>query len=76
MLRTSSYALLLKKENLKQAILDISTRWSSTYLMLERLYELKMFCDDHQQINNDLKLSSLDWERIENMVLTIYNFIM
>ncbi|KAF0707481.1 zinc finger BED domain-containing protein RICESLEEPER 1-like isoform X1, partial [Aphis craccivora] len=39
-LRTQSYAALLKKDCLKQAVLDNSTRWDTTYLMLIRLYEL------------------------------------
>lgn len=50
-------------------ILDIVTRWNSTYLMLLRLIELKPFCTDHQLINTDLFLSTRDWDRIDNLVI-------
>lgn len=71
-LRTQSYAALLKKDNLKQAVLDNATRWDSTYLMLIRLYELKKFCDDHCQINYDLNISETNWERFKNMVNILF----
>ncbi|KAF0713185.1 zinc finger BED domain-containing protein RICESLEEPER 1-like isoform X2, partial [Aphis craccivora] len=68
-LRTQSYAALYKKENMKLCILDIVTRWNSTYLMLLRLIELKPFCKDHQLINADLFLSTQDWDRIAAIYL-------
>jgi len=68
-LRTPSYVALLKKDNLKQAMLDNVTRWSSKYLMLVRLIELKAFCEDHQQRNNDLKLNGGEWRQIECLVI-------
>ena len=74
-LRTQSYVALLKKDGLKQAILDNTTRWSSKYLMLLRLLELKNFCEDHQQINNDLKLNNIEWRRIECLVIYKLYFI-
>jgi len=68
-LRTPSYVALLKKDSLKQAILDNVTRWSSKYLMLVRLIDLKTFCEAHQQINNDLRLNVGEWRRIESLVV-------
>jgi len=68
-LRTQLYVALLKKDGLKQAILDNITRWSSKYLMLLRLLELKNFCKDHQQINHDLKLNNNEWRQIECLVI-------
>ncbi|CAI6358146.1 unnamed protein product [Macrosiphum euphorbiae] len=62
---------LLKKENMNLCILDIVTRWNSTYLMLLRLIELKPFCTDHQLINTDLFLNTRDWDRIDNLVKSL-----
>ncbi|XP_050063380.1 uncharacterized protein LOC126552698 [Aphis gossypii] len=67
-LRTQSYAALLKKDNLKQAIIDIVTRWSSIYSMLHRLIELKSFCKDHELINSNLFLNNRDWDKISSLV--------
>lgn len=60
---------------MKLCILDIVTRWNSTYLMLLRLIELKPFCKDHQLVNTDLFLSTQDWDRIDHLVIkaTIMN---
>jgi len=74
-LRSQSYAVLLKKDCLKQAVLDNSTRWDTTYLMLVRLYELKKFCYDHHQINNDLKISDTNWQRFNNLVNMLFYLI-
>ncbi|KAE9528693.1 hypothetical protein AGLY_012268, partial [Aphis glycines] len=67
-LRTQSYAALLKKDNLKQAIIDIVTRWSSIYSMLHRLIELKSFCKDHELINSNLFFNNRDWDKISSLV--------
>lgn len=60
---------------MKLCLLDIVTRWNSTYLILLGLMELKLFCKDHQLINTDLFLSTQDWNRINNLVIkaTIIN---
>jgi hypothetical protein len=54
---------------MKLCILDIVTRWNSTYLMLLHLIVLKPFCEDHKLINKDLFLSTQDWDRIDKLVI-------
>ncbi|CAI6373473.1 unnamed protein product [Macrosiphum euphorbiae] len=66
-LRTQIYAAWLKREGLKQAILDIETRWNSTFNMLYRLIELKQFCVTNEQII----LSSNDWNLVGKIVTAL-----
>ncbi|XP_022167062.1 zinc finger BED domain-containing protein 4-like, partial [Myzus persicae] len=66
-LRTQTYAAWLKREGLKQAILDIETRWNSTFNMLYRLIELKQFCVTNEQII----LSSNDWNLVGKIVTAL-----
>ncbi|CAI6355747.1 unnamed protein product [Macrosiphum euphorbiae] len=66
-LRTQTYAAWLKREGLKQAILDIETRWNSTFNMLSRLIELKPFCITNEQII----LSSNDWNSVEKIITAL-----
>lgn len=56
----------LKKLNFHKPILDVATRWNSTY-MLEFLYELKNFCMDMAPGNKDLYISESHWENISNI---------
>ncbi|KAL5246306.1 hypothetical protein ACI65C_013714 [Semiaphis heraclei] len=62
-LRTQTYSAWLKKEGLKQAILDIETRWNSTHNMLNRLLELRTFCS----VNAKKLLNDHDWDSIHNL---------
>lgn len=61
---------MLKKKNLNKAILDCDTRWNSIYHMLNRLYDLKQFCEltanDH--CIPELELNNDDWELIKSLV--------
>lgn len=59
-----TYAAWLKREGLKQAILNIEICWHSTYNMLFRVVELKVFCDSNEQIS----LSVNSWNLIKNMI--------
>lgn len=67
-LRTPNIATILKNMGLKQAKLDMPTRWSSCYDMLERLLELKSFCDEFQETHNECKLSKSSWEFIKEFI--------
>ncbi|XP_050543047.1 uncharacterized protein LOC126906528 isoform X2 [Daktulosphaira vitifoliae] len=70
-LRTPTNAGLLKRNNLKLAIIDVDTRWSSTYDMLERLLKLKSFCQEYEETMPDLKVSREDWDKIASMVISL-----
>lgn len=43
-LRTPTFLYMWKKEKFKKPIIDCTTRWGSTFDMLSRLLQLKMFC--------------------------------
>lgn len=56
-LRTPSIRKIFKSHKLKGAILECVTRWGSTYDMLERLLELKDFCQEFETGFEVLRLS-------------------
>ena len=60
-LRTQAYMNLLEKGNYKMPIIDCPTRWNSTYLMLERLMQLKEFINTLGQDNEVLKICENGW---------------
>lgn len=62
------------KKGLNKAILDTETRWSSSYLMLTRLLELRGFCEDMAAANSDLTLSVQRWEKATELVLILEPF--
>ncbi|CAH2986986.1 unnamed protein product [Chilo suppressalis] len=61
-LRTPNVALVLRQNNLPQAILDCPTRWDSIVNMLERLMRLKQFCSTHTL---SLQIEENSWTKIE-----------
>lgn len=64
-----SFALQMLWPFLKEwAIVDCPTRWHSTHYMLERLCELRSFCDDMSPTVNELHLSEPEWQTISNVV--------
>ena len=66
-------AILRKKTN-KGAILDQATRWGSTYLMLERLLELKPALIDI--VHPDVSLSDAQWNEVKQLEgLLCYPFL-
>lgn len=50
----------------KNAILDCTTRWHSTLDMLERLFQLKTYCEQIE--DTDLKLSEIMWSKISALI--------
>ena len=56
-LRTSNILRHFTEKNAKKPILDVDTRWGSTYDMIERALELKDIIQDLGSINKDLKLT-------------------
>lgn len=92
-LRTPTYRSMLKSNKLKQAKMDVNTRWNSIYTMvslliikfhslfrsspnfnlffqLQRLVELKAFCESRKD-DNDIKtclLNEVEWLQIEQVM--------
>lgn len=56
-LRKPSNHMKLESLKLRKAILNVPTRWNSTYDMLERLKDLKPFCDDENSNDPALYIS-------------------
>lgn len=67
-LRAPNVVAVLKRMGRKRAIIDCPTRWHSTHDMLERLSELRSFCDDMSPTVNELHLSEHEWQAISNVV--------
>ena len=54
----------LRRRAKKVALLDQETQWGSTYLMIDRLIELKSFIAEMADVGNTrLNLSSFEWEQ-------------
>lgn len=71
-LRTPNLVSELVKSKLKRSILDCETRWNSTYNMLQRLLELKHFCQMNADQFKQLDLSNSEWNSIESLVIFKY----
>ncbi|KAK5866652.1 hypothetical protein PBY51_020825 [Eleginops maclovinus] len=67
-LRSQNVVCVLKRMGHKRAIVDCATRWHSTHDMLQRLLELKTFCEDMAPTIPDLHLSESEWEYVSNTV--------
>lgn len=66
-LRTPSLSRTLKKEGKSAPVLDVETRWGSTYDMLASVRSLKDFTEE---MDEDFKprLSASDWARIDLII--------
>lgn len=60
-LRTHNMTLELKKQNLLIPPLDVITRWSSTYHMIERLVKLRSFMERWTKQFCEFKISEEKW---------------
>ena len=58
-------AILKRKVKVGAIIIDQSTRWGSTYLMIERILQLKSILSD--MANPDLTMSDANWKQLENL---------
>jgi hypothetical protein len=67
-LRTGNMRNVLKQKGFKMAIVDVVTRWNSTYLMLKRLVELRDFCDEYKSFDKNLSLTEDQWNKIINLL--------
>lgn len=67
--RTSKMDIILKRRTGKGAILDQATRWGSTYLMIQRILELKSVLNDFA--NPDVTLTEDEWESAEQLKLIL-----
>ena len=63
--RSPNIDAILRKKTNKGAILDQATRWGSTYLMLERLLELKPALIDI--VHPDASLSDAQWNEVKRL---------
>ncbi|CAK9296598.1 unnamed protein product [Gordionus sp. m RMFG-2023] len=64
---------ILSKLNLKKPLIDCCTRWNSIYLMLERLLELKSFCQEISlQSDREKCLSENEWKIISDILKALY----
>lgn len=70
-LRNPSVRNLIDAAKLKQAILDQKTRWNSTYLMINRLLELKEFCEENAAPLKGLSIPVNMWMRLKEMAVVL-----
>jgi len=63
--RTPKVEAVLKRRCNKGAVLDQATRWGSTYLMLQRLLELKSCLID--MANPDVSLTDQQWKQVQEI---------
>ncbi|XP_065314825.1 zinc finger BED domain-containing protein 4-like [Gordionus sp. m RMFG-2023] len=73
-IRNQTTMSILSKLNLKKPLIDCCTRWNSIYLMLERLLELKNFCQEISAQSNDREkcLSENEWKIISDILKALY----
>ena len=66
--RNPNIEKILKKTAKKVALIDMETRWGSTYLMIDRLVEMRPFLEDMADVGNcNLKLTKAEWDQAVNL---------
>lgn len=72
-LQRPNMAILLKKQNIKRPIIDCTTRWNLTLLMLRYLSDpnVKEFCNNMAAANADFFFSREEWKQIEEIVTAL-----
>ncbi|CAH0387123.1 unnamed protein product [Bemisia tabaci] len=70
-LKNTNVVILLKLKKLNVAIIDCPTRWSSTYLMLQRLISLREFCVEYAGSFPNLHLTEGTWNIITEMLTSL-----
>ncbi len=71
-MRKPSYEFKLKGCNRNPPTLDNLTRWFSTYKMCKNILELKGFIEVEKENNACLKLSSIEWKNLKQLVELLY----
>lgn len=66
-LRNSIVRSMIADAKLNQAIIDQKSRWSSTYLMIVRLLELKEFCEHKSPLLRGLNISAEKWKSLKEI---------
>lgn len=62
--RNPNIEKILKETTKKVALIDMETRWGSTYLIIDRLVEMHTFLEDMADVgNNNLKLTKAEWDQ-------------
>ena len=67
-LRNSNTIEVVKTRFKIVPVLDICTRWGSTYKMLEKFLIIKSLCLEYAAVDNVFFLSSSDYKKVENVV--------
>ncbi|XP_017062432.2 uncharacterized protein LOC108102221 [Drosophila ficusphila] len=66
LLRTPTYRHLITEAALPQPVVDVATRWSSTYNMLSKLLGFETFCERH--CKHSMKLTPTEWLDLKQLV--------
>jgi hypothetical protein len=67
-LRTPKISEKLRREGLRMAVIDVETRWGSTYLMIDRVVELRAFISESVDIyQKNLQLSTAQWKQAQEL---------
>lgn len=70
-LRTPNLLAVIRRRGGLLPILDMPTRWGSTFLMAKRLLELKDHVQDLAAAASDLLLSDANWRKLEELATTL-----